>query len=168
MELQTTLGIACLVADDVARAIRVLEGVIAVQPSASLARYHLAKALILHERLDEAGAHLEQLVAEEPRASFVSADGHVRALRGDVLGAERSLAALSAPLAGGRTRPHYLRAVVHAGMGDDRRATSELRLALAANEPWTGLAHIDSLLAPVHTSRRFATVMDASRIARAV
>jgi tetratricopeptide (TPR) repeat protein len=156
LELQTTLGIALCVKGLAERGIAHLAEIVELNPTFSFARIQLARTLALLGRYDESLAHLEILVEAERRVSYDASIAYVEALSGRPGRAQRYLRE-GHP---GIRRNNYLRAWLHAVLGERTEAIDALRAALRSAEPWSVWIGVDSFLSPLHGDPRFLALVE--------
>lgn len=128
VEAQVTLGLAHS-EQDIRAAMDCFSGVLARAPQHTLARYNLALLFRRVDRLDDAIAELQRVVAAEPRPEALQALGAAWWHRGE---APRAIEALRAALAADprHADAHQLLGVVLAASRDWSGAAAALRRAL--------------------------------------
>lgn len=158
LALQTTLGLGLFEMGLADRARDHLRAIVDSDPDFVPARFHLAAILVASGAYGEALSLLDGLIAEEQRAPYLAAAGHVRARLGDTVGALADLADIEAAAPRDR-EPHEYRAIVLSGLGRDADALGELRAALRERSTSVCNVCLDPFLRSLHGTDEYDSIV---------
>jgi Tfp pilus assembly protein PilF len=162
MVVNTTLGLPFYYAGDYERAARQFRRALEIEPGLRLANYYLGSALVHAGRSEEAVAEFEIMLAAQPLQQARGLLGYCLAVSGRAGEARRVLADLDA-LERERYVSPYVRAIVHAGLGETGAALDQLERAYGEQAAWVVWLKADPFFKSLSGEPRFVRLVERLR-----